>query len=767
MEIVAAALLPPLLFVGLSRAGWFPSDLRKALYLWFVPLTLVWLAPCWLTGGSPAPFDFVVAQFSPWQASFPGLKPGNPLLSDPVLQFVPWREVVVSAWRHGELPFIDATAGAGAALWSNPQAAVLHPLTLLGICFSGFAWPVFVASAKLLVACSGTYQFLRGEEASHDAAALGAVAYGFGAFSIAFLLYPHTNVTSLLPWLLVAVARCGGERGWRAAAAGALLVLVMVSGGHPESLLHVALVAGPLAARTLWRCPASRRLAVSARIAAAVATGVLLSAPLVLPFVHMLPSMERVADLERAPGMAWAPRPTLENASAFVVPAILRARREPMWQENFNEVATQYVGLGALVLALTAVAVAPRRRSFWWALWLALIPLAFRFEAVEHVVASIPVLGTALHGRVRFVLGFVAAVLAAHGWDCLVARPRLARWLVVPTVAAVLAFTIGRFHQPGVLPGAAAALAAALALLAFAGRPPLRRLAAGALFVDLAALMIGFHPPVSRAHYYPATAAIRLAQSERRQYRVASVGRTLPPSTAAMFGLPGIGAHDPTSHEPYLAFLESGGYDRQRYIQLFHSVPPRRMLDLLGVKLVLGPPDLESPELPTVYRGSDAAVLLNPTARPPAYAPGGDTEVRILLHRPAHLEIETNAAHTTTIATTVVNIPGWTLTRNGRPWPIEPRGGVLAGWTAPEGASRFKLEYRPPGLAAGMLIAALALPLLLLMWRWGRPPFPRTIADTARPASSPEPAAGACPRPGQAHARRPAGHRFAPRPGRP
>lgn len=741
MEIVAAAFLPSLLFVGLSRARWFPSDLRRALYLWFIPLTLVWLAPCWVTGGSPAPFDFVVAQFSPWQASFPELRLGNPLLSDPVLQFVPWREVVVAAWRHGELPFIDLTAGSGAALWSNPQAAVLYPLTLLGICFSGFAWPVFAAGAKLLVACSGTYQFLRGEAASHDAAALGAVAYGFGAFSIAFLLYPHTNVTSLLPWLLIAVARCGGERGWRAAAGGALLILGMVSGGHPESLFHVALVAGPLAVRTLRRCPSSRRLVASARLAAAVATGVLLSAPLILPFLHMLPSMERVADLERAPGLAWAPRPTLENASAFVVPAILEARREPKWQENFSEVATQYVGLGALVLGLTAVAVAPRRRSFWWVLWLALIPLAFRFESVDHVVASIPVLGTALHGRVRFVLGLVAAVLAAHGWDCLVARPKLARWLVVPTVAVVLAFTIDRLHQPGVLRGAAAALASALAVLAFAGRPPLRRLAAGALFVDLAGLMIGFHPPVPKTHYYPATAAIRFAQRERGQYRMASVGRTLPPSTSAMFGLASIGAHDPTSYEPYLAFLESGGYDRQRYIQLFHSLPPRHMLDLLGVRLVMGPPDLEGPGLPTVYRGPDAVVLLNTTARPPAYAPGGDMEVRILLHGSSHLQIETNAVRTARVATTVVNIPGWSLVRNERPWPIEPHVDVLVGWTAPEGPSRFELVYRPPGLAAGMQIAGLALPLLVLMWCRGRPPDHGRAEDPARHASSPAPTA--------------------------
>ncbi|MEO8036975.1 MAG: hypothetical protein ABI837_21285, partial [Acidobacteriota bacterium] len=212
LEIVAAALVPVVALLLLSRWRRFDDDFRRVVGRWFIPLALIFWSPCWMTARSPAPFDFLFARVSPWrtmapQSLSPSFHSGNLLLSDVPMQFVPWRHVVVDAYRHGELPLLNRYAGSGSPLWENPQAAVLFPLTIAGIPFSGFAWPLFAAMCKTLIALTGMYLFLRAEELGESAAVFGAIAYAFSTFGVAFALFPHTNVTVLLPWLMLAIAR--------------------------------------------------------------------------------------------------------------------------------------------------------------------------------------------------------------------------------------------------------------------------------------------------------------------------------------------------------------------------------------------------------------------------------------------------------------------------------------------------------------------------------------------------------------------------------
>jgi hypothetical protein len=103
LEIVAAALVPIATLFLVSRWRAFDDDFRRVVVRWFIPLALIWWAPCWLTARSPAPFDFLSARVTPWRSMAPRTPAsGNLLLSDVPLQFVPWREVVVDAYRYGQ-----------------------------------------------------------------------------------------------------------------------------------------------------------------------------------------------------------------------------------------------------------------------------------------------------------------------------------------------------------------------------------------------------------------------------------------------------------------------------------------------------------------------------------------------------------------------------------------------------------------------------------------------------------------------------------------
>ena len=142
IESVLAALTPAAIALIASRLT--REDLWRATLRWFVPVTLLIFAPYWLTDRIPAPLDFLAAHVVPWMK--PGVVVQNALQSDVVTQILPWREVVTHFWRRGEWPLVNPFAGCGAPLWVNPQAAVLHPITLAGLLFSTFAWATFAAA---------------------------------------------------------------------------------------------------------------------------------------------------------------------------------------------------------------------------------------------------------------------------------------------------------------------------------------------------------------------------------------------------------------------------------------------------------------------------------------------------------------------------------------------------------------------------------------------------------------------------------------------
>ena len=79
--------------------------------------------------------------------------------------------------------------------------------------------------------------------------------------------------------------------------------------------------------------------------------------------------------------------------------------------------------------------------------------------------------------------------------------------------------------------------------------------------------------------------------------------------------------------------------------------------------------------------------------------------------------LRVTADDATFIASSEVALPGWSLTRNGEPWPTHQINGPFLGWRAPAGESTFALSYRPPWLivsAAGTLLGLLFLAAMLM-----------------------------------------------------
>lgn len=696
IEIAAAALAPAL---GLVVIAFIQRDapFRRAVLATFVPMTLIWFAPYWLTGRTPTPLQYLFAQIAPWKSAGPvpsAFLTRNVLMSDVVTQFLPWREVVSDSWRRGELPLLNPFAGAGSPLWANPQAAVLAPVTLLGLPFSTFAWPLFAAVLKMLTALTGTYLFLRAEGRSDAAARFGAVAYGFCGFAFAFMLFPLTNVTTLLPWMLLAIRRVAEER-WSGVVFAAGITTLLLVAGHPESVLHTAFIAVPYAIARMRTRRALMLTCWSAFI------GLLLAAPVVLPFLEIMRLTERAA---RGASFFRSPALTLTNLLAFIFPAHFEYSALRSDGVNFSEHATQYAGFATLVLALFAAFIDAKRQRFWIVLFAIL-----GISAFDVMPLGVPV----LHGRVRFVLAFITAVVGAAGFDLISARPRVLRvvapaMLVIALIAAGVFWpTYVNFQITSIVIASLVAITVTAAVITV---PRLRGLLTLLLFVDLAVVGMTSHQPADRSLLYPPRPVLDFLRRQPQPFRFVGLEGTLFPNTSAMFGLEDIRVHDPVALEPYAAELERGGYDRSQYFEVFRRLPAHELADRLGVRYIVAPPDARG-ALPPVYRGTDAVVYLNPTARPRFWSDGGEA-VQVRRAEATVSEVIVSGSRATSVRSGIAALPGWRLERNGVPSPLAERSGLLE-WLAPAGRNVFVLRYRPAGLNLGIVLSGLGIMLLL------------------------------------------------------
>jgi hypothetical protein len=759
MEILLAVLLPSLLLLVLTH--WSADIDRRRAARWFVLATLVWFAPCWLTQSPPVAYDFLT-EFAPWAHLRPdGYLNKNGLLNDVPLQFIPWRTAVTTAYLSMELPFFNRAAAAGSPLWENLQAGVLFPLTWAQLIFSPGAASLFIAMSKLLLALFGMYLFLRGLKVSQLASLFGAVAYGFGGFTITFLLFPHTGVTALLPLLCYWLLQMSQTGSPRAMAASAAVLGLMFYAGHPESVFHAAFVALPLALcltlnTTLQRSTLLIRYFLVGVLALALA------APLLLPFVKWLPHTQRLAAIEENPAMVSAPPFEAATFIPFVLPNYFGNPRVHNYRHsyNFNDMASQYAGLTTLILALFAAITAPRRHLFWIVLLLSLVALTFPPPLLASALDRLPLFEMSAKPQMRLAVLFVLSVLGALGFGRLQGTmDRRAGWVALAVAAIVCIIAVGSyptFATFGIrrlifftaLPALTGALLIAYAVL----RQRVRFVAflPFVLFADLFAVLGLYNPAVSRELEFPMTPALEQMQRSPRPFRVTGLDRALPPNAAGVFGLEEIRPHDPVAFNPFVELLRRSGLDVSSYIARFPEMPPKVLLDFLGVRFILTDPDYAG----TVsYRGADAALIHNASALPRHFIPtavipssdpiqsflAGDDprlvyvdptvqrlspgagEISLIRYGPSSATIRIDNAEETFVATSELSLEGSRLTLDGRRWRIETINGLFIGWHVPAGGATFILSYEPPLLRLGAIIALFASLILVATVAIDRP----------------------------------------------
>lgn len=777
MDLLAYA-LGGLLICALVR-WWRPEVTRRVAVGYLAAAGAFFLLPLAtsdLQVGSDIPYVW-----RPWSETIPATavhKPANPLLGDVPLQLLPYRTLVRERLLRGEAPLWVHEVGTGSPLLGNAYAAPFSPLHLLALPLPAARSMTVAVAWQTLLALLLTHALLLALGARPAGAALAAVSYAFSAFQVVWAYHPHAMSAAFLPGVLLGLVLLRrGERDAVSRDFGGLVAcgLGMALSGHPETLAHgaVACVAVFLALLARRDEGASRGAFTGRLAAAAVLTGCL-AAPVLLPVLEVLPESERWAMVERVPRSVDPPPFEPRFLLLPLQPLLLGSPRDGTWDgpANFNELCSGYGGVLALVLAVAGAALAAGRRRRLLLLLLAGGLAAFLaslgLSPFFNLVDALPGMSHGAHARLRLLWVLAVAVAAGLGLDSLVddwTRGRRGVWIAGAALAAAALALVLHPPQAAAWQGAwwIAVLAGAAAVGVALAVPRLRRtvpaLAVLALGLDLALLLVRYHPSVPGTFDLAAPAALaRLADEMRKApepFRVMAEGRDLEPDLGMLYGLWDPRGYDPM--RPAAAALVTGrGFLPRFKVGREIRVESRRfpvhaqpMFDYLGVRYLLArhqrrvPPPWEPAWNDTggrVWRNTRALPLffLPASARrepeeekalelalgnrdfaafgvaagAPAAGPRPQSgTVRIAKVLPNGFDLEVETVTGGLVVSSVADADGWRLELLEGPGPAELRrvNGGFAGFEIGPGRHRVRLDYRPSGWRWGLGVAGLGM----------------------------------------------------------
>lgn len=225
----------------------------------------------------------------PWQQvsvdgvekPLPATSPWDVLQADAVLQFYPWRKLVLESWGRGELPAWNPYQLMGTALLANSQSGALYPPH---IAFGVLRIPTghavdWLAFLHLFWASLGVFALARRLGANEIGGLIGAVSFQLSAFMIGWAgLASVPSTVAWIPWCLRFAHDAAGDRqsfGKLGVCVGMLLLA-----GHLQFAAYGLMATATMIVCTAIAVKSWRGLALGA---ASVALGAGLAMPQVLP----------------------------------------------------------------------------------------------------------------------------------------------------------------------------------------------------------------------------------------------------------------------------------------------------------------------------------------------------------------------------------------------------------------------------------------------------------------------------------------------------
>lgn len=658
-----------------------------------------------------------------------------PIASDVYAQFVPWYDAVRYSLAHHQWPLWNPFEFCGDILAPAVQSAPYHPLHIAGLLLPLPDALTFIAAMLLFLAASSMFLFVRPLVATDLAALTGAAAWMFAPHVARFAGTAYALSLATMPLVLLGARRLATRPTMRNAALLAFALVLTVFAGHPETLLHIVVVATAYFFVELDREQWQR--AVTLAFAAGIAS-LLITAIAIVPFFDAMTQTEEYAH-RVAGGQHAAPFvAAMESALAAVLPG-------------------GAVYLGSIALMLAAVALMRRRGSteaFFTIVFVIGLLAGVRAPVVTHVLARIPIFSIAANEHLVWSAALAIAVLAAFGADAI--TPRKASIIAIPIAAAAFltmddSLALLRVIAPMIL---------LIAALLVRSHRWATAIALALLLVQRGGETVSFRTSVPRRAFYPDFPGIELLRGDE-PFRVVGQQSILTPNTATHYRLEDPRGYQAMTLGRYADLLTAWSRRTGTWSNVVSKLDSP-LLSLMNVRYALSVPNEPLPDgWRTLGRFDGYNVAENLRVLPRAFVParvhGGVTRseavdyVRGWTDFAGDAWIESGSRGVTDNGPGVVHVrtvgtrldmnasmtnPGWIVvsqsawrgwraTVDGVPTPVVPADAAFIAFHAPAGEHHIKLVFRPMSFEVGAMISAsallaLAAAMTMSRRRWSR-----------------------------------------------
>lgn len=687
--LTLAGVVLPSLLIALAVRRWLERVPWRIVWL-LLALALLFIARGVFTRGMPVPLDEVVRGY-PYRGLFGPVQAKNDLTNDTVKQILPWMQTVREELFRGHLPLWNPYLFCGYPLLGNGQSAPFSPFFLAMLFVPLPKQLVAMAGLKLFAALLFGFLFIKREGVSDAAALLGSSVFAFAIFNNCFLYYPMTAVTLLLPAAAYATTRTLRERAAAPFVLTTVVVASLLAGGHPESVVHVA-----MCCVALLLIERGARWRDWLRVTYAALCGVLIAAPAWLPVLEQVRVSLRVKLLRHGEAMGvvgvfplkvlWA----VLNPDGFGNPA----HHNWNWFMTYTHVASVYLGL--IVTALLACAIAGEKRDRWLlAVAAVFFIISMNWTPLGTLFTTVPPLSWVAHDRLRFVVAFLAGVLAARAAGRRLGPAIVATLVLLPLAIYVFVKGFGQTLTWWSIAGIAALV---LFWVATAIAPKRRALFACVLTVaELFLFTFDYNAITDRRFFVPRLPILealrRAAPAE--PYRVLGLDWVLLPNAAEQYGFEDIRGSDPMEWGEYARFFQrvevpDASIDVKRVVNAGEP-----LLDFLNVRFLLTEPGAVVPaKWKRLYSGMDGELYENSTVRPRFFGPPG-VSISSRQDRPGLYTVRISSPDRVLISSSVPAMPGWRVRVNGKLMRMERVNGVFGAFFTGPGTSIAAVEYRP------------------------------------------------------------------------
>ena len=630
-------------------------------------ITIIFFWQFFAKGFLPIPSDTIVGLYHPFRdiyaKEYPrGIPFKNFLITDPVRQQYPWRNLSIELEKRFELPLWNPYSFSGTPLLANFQSGAFYPLNILFFILPFyFAWSFLIILEPLLVGLF-LYLFLRNLKLSKLSSTFSAITFSLSGFTVAWLEWGTIIHTALwMPLILLSIdkiligisnSRLVAKRVKFKISNPQLLwsfvfifsLIASFFAGHPQVFFYLFVVS--LAYLLVRWIQYGKNKKILGQFIVYCLLFIIITSVQWIPTVQFISLSGRDIDQLNWQRDGWFI--PWQNLTQFFAPDFFGNPTTLNYWGIFNYGEfVGYVGILSLIFAIFALFFRRDKKTLFFGtlFFLSLIfSLPTIFAKIPYLL-DIPFISSTQPTRLLLVTDLSLAILAGLGLDLFLKNKK---GIIFPTVFVAIVFgLLWAFTKFGsllfsvqnenlivsqrnlILPTLLFLLSIALIYFSIFLKSKKIRNFIYLLFLfviafDLLRFGLKFNPFTNKEYLFPESKTLSFLKSDKSLFRVMTDdSRIFAPNFSLMYKVQSVDGYDPLYLERYaqlIAASERGepnisppfGFNRIITPHNFES----KIIDLLGVKYVLSLKDLESPKLEKVFSEGETRVYKNINAYP-------------------------------------------------------------------------------------------------------------------------------------------------------